>query len=496
MRAVTRPPHRNVVLELTFERRIFARDTGAVDEFMTCVLRNRGDAEIDVDGKWLHFTVTSSSDCEFVAAHDTGTGGVPEGKVGPWDGRFLVGLQVRGNVEAHATRIIGIHLRRSDTAFVTEGEITLRDPTGFHSTSDWPLTRTTWEVSVTFPEDGVGRELITGRSGTPHTSRTAEWKFAHLGPRMQLIEAKCRRQYVPANLRTYDDLIAGLLERIGRRAAGTLSEADARAIVLRATERHASLIADASGALTEPVDLSDLDAITDKSQRELRHSVRLLMAARKLVEGMTRTPRADSQISDIRDKLYMQAIEEHSKAGATSPIPEQFADCLHNLLRFANERRNLGSSLWGDAPTEKVLHDKLEEFMRASNQKVDRELNVANGRLDLLLSGTPVELKGAELSLQPIDSDHKYAQQAADYGAQCHSGVVVLMVLDTTKHDGARAPRPHLLADTDVAVVESRSSLRVSKTVVVIIVLHAFPPVPSSLIGSTTRRRKTKPPLS
>ncbi|WP_434043934.1 MULTISPECIES: hypothetical protein [Sorangium] len=466
------------------------QDNRDLDEFVTFFLRNRSATDVDVNGKWLHLIYGESPDVDLRSAHDAFIGGEPRTEAGPLHGQHAVAVQLTGVVEARSARIVGFHVRRSDTAWMAADDISiLSDPIRFLSISEWPLGRISWYVVVTVPWDGVGTRLDA--EGTC-TSRTAEWEFAHKESAMGHVRVRARRDYVPGELRDYDELIAQMHLAIGRHSAGTWSHTDAETLIHRARKRHDATLrcADAGRLPLPPVDAGDLEGINCGTQRELRRWVRQLTLSRPFVCNAIRVPRGNESTSELRDRLYMEVCERHRTAAVTSPIPGRFADCLHDLVRFVNERRELGPSLWGTAPREGILHDKLEEFLRASHGEVGREVRKANGRIDLLMAGTPIELKATPLGPQPIKVALRFAQQAADYGAQCHSGVAVLMVLNTTKCQDDGLHKAHLQGNTKVHVVESSPSLRgPTATVVVILVLNAFPPEPSSLAAGKARSR-------
>jgi phage terminase large subunit-like protein len=92
-------------------------------------------------------------------------------------------------------------------------------------------------------------------------------------------------------------------------------------------------------------------------------------------------------------------------------------------------------------PDEEALHDAMQVFFTAAELTATRELEVNNGRLDLLVQDVPMELKADTFGGDIVRLHEAHGQQAAEYAVRTEQPVGILLGLDLSRtRDMTAAP--------------------------------------------------------
>ncbi|CAM3652787.1 hypothetical protein COSO111634_21960 [Corallococcus soli] len=349
--------------------------------------------------------------------------------------------------------------------------------------------RVTAQATAIFPSND-SRRALSADGAIACTSRTATWELAPTEYGLERLHASSRTSYLPAAPRHLDDAIAEVhwvlaLDGIGKSA-------------IRAGKLHQCLlpvVRQAPDVLGHTLSrLSGLGAMEPPARRRfLNELLSMLHEVRaRLMCGVGAFSVADD-IVEIAEGLSREVSACLSRNHAGTPPPIEFWDSLLSLIRFAKIHRQAEFSELDHTAKEKVLHDALERFLRGQTDAVFREPEMGNGRIDLLLGHTPVELKVDDLGESPREAIERHKQQAAEYASRKNVSVAVLVVLDTYRHQKGSSHQPHLRDQMRVLEVCSRAGIvGASLTAVVAIALSACVPSPHSLKKTTRKASANK----
>jgi len=225
-------------------------------------------------------------------------------------------------------------------------------------------------------------------------------------------------------------------------------------------------------------------------QRRARQIVLKLHSLRDRI-AVAPMPQSD-RLVDILRFTIQNVRNEIIKHGIRNPPPRSLHTVVGHLLRFADSCRR--GSPFDKKVREKDFHRHLQIFLQgAANGPVESEVDMGRGRIDLLLDDTPIELKAQKLGKDPKLGVSQYLQQAANYASDRSVATGVLVVLDITDRTHEKQHSAPLSTSVDVCAVQSRRSIGgTSYTTLVVLVIEAFPPNPSSLSVKSKHRQSAR----
>lgn len=439
--------------EVLWRRVVELHRDGEIDEYCSFTITNRSNTAFGLD-HWLQFIATDSPTNVVVGASD-GLGGRPAYEADWLGGRFVVAARALGSLAPNESRTLGAHIRRSDRAWANDHKVSLDDPTFLEDLQALHASTISAEVVLVFPRSETWRSVEAPRARTV-TSRTAVWRLPVAREALFQIRAVWQRgAFVPRPVRDYDDRIAN--EYLG---------------IAKSSATFDPSAADASPA-----------AVAIKSHAKLAEE---LEAGR--VQVVTGGPRCSNTATEALDRIMDEVSTLLAEDGRKEVLDAAFADTLMELLSFAEKQRQSGSQGWPSNVLEKQFQERLYDFLAARGATVLPEAVVGDGRIDFMLSETPIELKARPLGAQRVEQAMQNAQQAAEYAARKGRSVGILMVLDTSRR-ATDIHGPRFDEDVVVRSIPAKDSLSGrSHTVVVIFLLTAFPTKPSKLRAPRVER--------
>ncbi|WP_375766029.1 hypothetical protein NR798_30570 [Archangium gephyra] len=485
-------------LDITLERRSFIQSNGDIDDYIALILENTSPEHVDIpENCTLTFPLT---DCKSEArtVWDSATNDTIQEWIATTEyGTYIIRAALNGYVPANEVRIIGLHAIRRKRAEVLSSEATFNDPIGYLSMGPLDPQRVEVRATVIFPKTDPCRAL-SAEAALQKTSRTATWRFTPTEDSPEQIRANLRLSDLPAAPRRLDDAIAEAhqilaLDSIGRPPNTTQLRCD----ITEALKADPEL----RGKTLQP--LTEINSANQTDRHRLLSD--LIDTLHNIRTELSRTHinihAADDDVTGMAQEVFHNINTEIQNHAVRTKPPEELWDSLLNLLDFASTHRQASfPELNADAKEEK-FQDELEKFVRARtrNKGVIREPEAGNGRIDLLLRNTPVELKVQDLKGRPYETLEMHTQQAAEYASRRNQSVAALLVLDTHNYPQGANHQPHLRDQVRVFAVTSRQGAvppkqgidGASTTIVVAIALTAYSPEPSSLRKTVPRRRRT-----
>lgn len=461
-------------LSARVERRASIRVNGDVQDVLSLELRNETGEEHPLSG-WLSFLYTDTqTDLELVR-----DGGQEPSR---WDagpylmGQFLVAVELSGYIPAGDRRLFAVRVLRRALAEVSDTEVFFSDPFLDLSLEFLGVRSIDYCATVIFPADLVRREVVA--AGAERTSRTATWNFGPSGGTPRQMRAKARRALLLSAPQRLDDAIAEVQRLLAVHALGETMGLDNLRQCLREVlpppgELERELLPDA-----------DFEALGFKGREAyLRSLLEKVLAARARVIRENPFPAVALSVDATAEWLARRIEQSVSESQPASPLPPDLWTTLVTLLHYQSSQRKAPFG-WPKKVNEKQFQEQLHQFLEARGGPVEREVQVAKGRIDFLLGATPVELKVRDLGGEPVSGIEANLQQAAEYASSRGSGLAALLILDKHQHVAGGKHLAHHQQQLLVKPVPSASGVGgVSSTLVVVFVVVAFPPTPSRLGG-------------
>lgn len=471
-------------VRVCIERYSFVQQNGDIEEYVAYVLQNNGDSPFPLSGKYLKHDFTDSVDTVLSVSDGLEAyGGCLYGSV---DGIFRVGLELRGDIAPHGTRIIGAHVRRRKLADAQPDEAHLEDPLRIRSLSAFPGATLDALVVYVFPADDLRRKVVaTGAKYT--TTRLARWDYTPQPDVLERWRAKSQDATLPPATYGIDDAIAEIYRVVAADAAGTAHDtSEAIRFLDEIPEDFRKAAADARQFLSEY-----WTHIFEQRQLRARQIALTIHSLRDRI-AVAPIPQDAKHLDVLRftTQAVLNKVSEHS---IPSPPPRSLTTVVSHLLRFADSCRR--GDPFDKSVREQDFHRRLRTFLQGANGPVESEVQMGRGRIDILLDDTPIELKAQKLGKNPAQGVSRHIQQAANYAADRRVSAGVLVILDLTDRTSETQHGAPLPRNIDVLAVPSRPAIGgKAYTALVVLVIEAFPPNPSSLGVKNQRRKSARSP--
>ncbi|QRN93986.1 hypothetical protein JRI60_33175 [Archangium violaceum] len=463
-------------IHITIERYSFIQPNGDIEEYVAYALQNNGSTPHPLSGKHFHHGLTDSENTVLMASDGLSGFLDPHGgcefATMP-NGVFLVALNLRGHIAPGKARIVGVHVRRRKLANAQPNEANLDDPLTRREFSAFPDARIEAVVVYVFPVDPIRRE-ISATGAILKTTRLVRWEYTPHPNILERWRARALDAILPPATFSIDDAIAEFYRVFAADAAGTVHEpAEAIRLLEELPESFANATIEARQFLiqyrTYPFEERQIRA---RQLVTTLHSLRDRITVTPMPLGAKHLDVLRFTIQDVRNK-----IDEH---GILSPPPRSLQTVVSHLLRFADSCRQ--GSPFGKNVREKDFHQRLLTFLQGANGPVQSEVTMGQGRIDLVLDDTPIELKAKKLGKNPAQGITRHFEQAASYASGRTVAAGVLVILDLTNHTHETQHSAPLSSNIKVVPVKTKKTIRgTNHTVLVVLVIEAFPPTPSSL---------------
>jgi|GEM_PF-5701525 len=454
------------------ERIAFIQDNGDVQEVLALELRNDGESEFPLDG-WVGFVVTETENRVELVRDDGNCD--PHWEAGVLElGRYQVGSHLKGGIPPKGRRLFAVRILRRSLADVSNGGISFTDPALGVDLTFLGISRIRIRATVVFPADHVRRDVLAGDA--VRTSRMASWEFESAGNVPRQLRAKVVRALLPSAPQRLDDALAELQRML---AAHVIGESVKFEQLLR-NLREARLPVEELERITLVGSVFD-GCSFDVREAHLRALLSELADARTRVLVENPFPAVASGVETTAEWLARSVEREAHGFDLTSRLPTDAWTTLVTLLHYQAAQRKAPHK-WSPKLSEKDFQEQLHQFLEARGGLVEREVQSARGRIDFLLGAMPVELKVRDLGGESLGQADANLQQAAEYASSRGSGLGCLLILDKHRHaDGGK----HLAQEREqiqVRRVTSKAGIGgASVTLVVALVVVAFPPTPSRL---------------
>ncbi|MCP3101896.1 hypothetical protein LZ198_23760 [Myxococcus sp. K15C18031901] len=454
------------------ERIAFVQANGDVQEVLALELRNDGDSEFPLDG-WVGFVVTETENRVELVCDDGNC--TPPWEAGVLElGRYQVGSHLKGGIPPKGRRLFAVRMLRRSLADVSNGGISFADPALGVDLTFLGISRIRIRATVVFPADHIRRDVLA--SDAVHTSRMASWEFESAGDVPRHLRAKAVRALLPSAPQRLDDAIAELQRLLAAHVVGESVKFEQ----LQRNLREARLPVE----MLDRVDLvlSVFDGFGfDAREAHLRELLSELAGARARVLADNPFPAVASGVETTSEWLARSIEREALGLELASRLPADAWTALVTLMHYQAAQRKAPHK-WSPRLSEKGFQEQLHQFLEARGGLVEREVQTAKGRIDFLLGSMPVELKVRDLGGESLGQVDANLQQAAEYASSRGSGLGCLLILDKHRHmDGGK----HLAQEKEqiqVRRVTSKEGIGgTSVTLVVALVVVAFPPTPSRL---------------
>jgi hypothetical protein len=464
-------------IHITIERYSFVQTNGDIEEHVVYVLRNDGNSPFSLSGKYFQYILTDSENT--VRTASDGLDGFLDPHVGcefatlP-SGGFLVVLRLRGQIAPQGTRVIGVQIRRRKLADVRPSEAYLGDPLTRRSFSAFSGASVEAIVVYVFPADDLRRD-VSADDTKLKTTRIARWEYVPHPNLLQRRWAKALDAAVPLATFSIDDAIVEFYRVLAADAVGATYETTEAIRLL--DELPATFAKDAHEARQFLLDYGTYSF--EQRQMRARQLVETLHLLRERI-AIAPIPQGGKHLDLVR--FTTQAIHNKiNQYAIPSQPPRKLAKALEHLLLFADSCRK--DDPFERGVKEQDLQKRLRIFLHgASSDSVLSEVSIGRGRIDLLLYDTPLELKARKLGKNPAQAVIQHFEQAANYASDRRVAAGILVILDLTDRTHETRHGAPLSSNIDVVAVESRKAIRgTAYTALVVIVVEAFPPNPSSL---------------
>lgn len=457
-------------LEIRHERLIFLTPSGAAHEVMSFDLMNTGHEDLNLEPRWIEFRF---SDAPTRLLQAVCGGAEPaydhEETVNTWTYRLGAGGVIpKGHAQRHAVLV-----ERHGLATVgADGALAIAEAS-FNDQfvgADAPFVRN--DVLV-FPQRATHR-CVEAQANRVSTRVAA---FTGNAPHHRLV-ASCARRGAARGVALLDDMIAECY----RRLASTLVDTQ----VAPASSQDLAVLA----RLTAQVlgDAAFVQELSATDEWSLREAVDTLWTVRDSVASSLPAPMSSDYILRIAE-TRVREVEAFLAANPTRRVPRDLGEVLLCSLRFLSSCQRDAPRWKSSTPDEEALHDALQVFFTAAELAATRELEVNNGRLDLLVQDVPMELKADTFGGDVVRLHEAHGQQAAEYAVRTEQPVGILLGLDLSPPSTVHGPQ----LDERIRVLPARSSTG-QETPIVTILASAYQSKPSSLQTRKARLRRVATP--
>ncbi|MFP2908557.1 hypothetical protein ACLESD_26585 [Pyxidicoccus sp. 3LFB2] len=463
------------MLDVLIERHAFIRASGDVDDVLSVELRNTGALEHRLDCG-LKFVYTDST-TEFICARDHGGTWVPRYTERLLEtGELIVDLE--GGVPPSGRRILGVKVRRHALATKNERDLFFGDRFHAMELPDLKPRRVIYRATAVFPATPF-RRTVNAPDALGATGRTATWDWGEargMGKYLPMW-GHTKRVDLPPAPRSLDNALAEVYELLADCLLGDV----------RDLRRLRACLADCAQFTPEVQDKVPDDA-TFLSQDQASQELYLRWLLERLHEAL------EDLVSGKRifaTGVAPMVIERAERWGAiiaqkhvNAPMPPNAYDTLEALLQYQSAQRE-SPNVWDGSLDEKAFQKHFRQFLGSRAVANVPEVSIAGGRVDFLLGSTPVELKVRDLKGNPEKELANHRQQAAEYAAAMGYGLGFLLVLDEHRY-GPKSP--HLPPPDDLVSVDPVPSAPgtngQARTLVVSIIVPAYPPEPSKMAAT------------
>ncbi|NPD27179.1 hypothetical protein [Corallococcus exiguus] len=458
---------------------------------MALILENKTQEHVAFPGAcWLVFPFT---DCksEVHVVWDSAT----DDTIWEWQadtdesGAHVVKARLAGYVPANGERTIGVHAVRRKLAAVSRSVVSFSDSVGHTTMGPISAQSVTVQSTVVFPPSDARRALLADNA-IEYTSRTVTWESALAEYGFERIHASVRTSYLAAAPRRLDDAIAEVHRVLALDGVGKSAEC------MDGLRRNLTpFLGEDSGSPDCVLELiSDFGEMESAARRRVLGG--LLSKLHTLRSGLMQEFGArtvSDDVAGLAERISCEVSDCLLRGAVHTPPPVEFWDSLLSLIQFAKIYRQADFRELDCDAKEEALHNVLERFLLGQADAVFREPEVGNGRIDLLLRNTPVELKVDDLGERPRDAIERHKQQAAEYASRKNVSVAVLVVLDVHRPRSGGRHQPHLSEQVRVLQADSRGGiLGCSVTAVVAIALSACNSRPHELKKTTRGKSASK----
>lgn len=464
-------------LEVTVERLAFVQPDGSVDSVQILELRNRGDVAASLSATLdFEFKDSTTSYVRCWAQMD-GKGWIPcYDELLPEEERFS--LNIDGDLQSGSRRVVALKVRREDLAEVGDQKLNFNDPFYKLPLTHLNATKVLYRATIIFPENAV-RRRIEQRGAIRFTSRTASWDWGDaqgLGKHLQM-RAENTLAVLPSAPRRLDDSIAEAYH-----ALASIALADEK---LRLSSLRENLKGPLQTHVSAPNELFDDAAFAslgaERQMDLMRELIDRLHAVRtRVMEGELFITVDETVLAHV-ERIAREIERKALKAGVKDRLPKDCADALVAALRYQHIQRHTANR-WSTSLNETEFQGHFQQYLTSSGLEPGREVKIAGGRADFLLGQTPVELKVKDLQGNPANQIRHHLNQAAEYAAAKGRSLGVLIVLDEHPYRARGQHLPAVSEQVRVDVLSSEPGLSGStSTLVVSIIVPAFPPEPSGM---------------